>query len=195
MNTSVLRVLIVVVNFVLIGANCWMGYGISGIDGKALFSGKLAFRPVDVPKKERVPDLDVREYQIKNAAIERRSEKSFAPIWKTFRKPLPKPPVIKKDPKPTPPPKPLPITEAMVKRKYKLVGVTINKQDPNRSTVFMKRKSGGNRILVKVGEGIPETPFTLSALAIVTETSIKATLRDKSGKTSDITMKRGEKKK
>lgn len=195
MNTSVLRVLIVVVNFVLIGANCWMGYGISGIDGKALFSGKLAFRPVDVPKKERVPDLDVREYQIKNAAIERRSEVSFAPIWKTFRKALPPPPKPQVKPKqPIKRPDPV-VGPGVVTARYKLVGVTINKQDPERSTVFMKRKSGGNRILVKVGEGIPETPFTLSALAIVTETSIKATLRDKTGKTSDITMKRGEKKK
>lgn len=194
MNTSILRVLIVVVNFSLIGANCWMGYGISGIDGLALFKGKVAFRPIYVPSQERVPKLDVREYQIKNAAIERRSEVSFAPIWKTFRKVLPKPPkpVIKKGqdkPKVAPP-----IPGDTVARRYKLVGVTINKQDPKRSTVFMRRKSGGNRILVKVGEGIPETPFTLSALAVVTETSIKATLRDKSGKTSDITMKRGEKK-
>ncbi|MDF1665372.1 MAG: hypothetical protein P1V97_26660 [Planctomycetota bacterium] len=194
MNTSILRVLIVGVNFSLIGANCWMGYGISGIDAPKLFKGKVAFRPVDVPKKEIVPDLDVREYQIKNAAIERRSEVSFAPIWKTFRKAIP----VKKDPKPKPgpvkPPPPRPVGPGVVTARYKLVGVTINKQDPKRSTIFMKRKSGGNRILVKVGEGIPETPFTLSALAVATETSIKATLRDKTGKTSDITMKRGEKK-
>lgn len=194
MNTSVLRVLIVVVNFALIGANCWMGYGISGIDGGALIKGKVAFRPVEVPKKEKIPSLDVREYQIKNVAIERRNEVSFAPIWKGFRKALPKPPTkVDKTPKPKPKPAPV-VGPGVVTRKYKLVGVTINKQDPDRSTVFMKRKTGGNRILVKVGEGIPETPYVLFALAVVSETSIKATLREKSGKTSDITMKRGEKK-
>lgn len=182
MNTHLLRGLIVVVNLSLIGGTGFMGY-------------EIFIKRSKVPKKEKVPAFDVTEYQIKTTAIERRSEASFAPIWITLRKakPIEKKPV-KKEPvvaKPVGPP-PTPLT--LVTRRYKLVGVTINKENPKRSTVFMKRKSGGNRILVKVGEAIPETPFTLMALAVASEDSIKATLRSKNGKTEDITMRRGDKK-
>jgi hypothetical protein len=179
MNAYLARGLIVAINLGLIGATSFMGYSIF-------------IKPSTVPSKEKVPMVNAIEYQIKQTAIQRRSSGSFTAIWTGFRRPLPKPVVAK-------PKKPdlkavVKIGPDIVKRKYKLVGVTINAQDPKRSTIFMKRTTSKNRILVKVGEPIPETPYILMALALVGESSIKAELRSKTGKTESITMRRGEKK-
>jgi hypothetical protein len=182
-NTDLLRAIIVVVNLGFIGGTGFMAYTI--------------FRPErgsTVPKKEQVPSIEVAKFAIKTTAIERRSIKKYMAIWKSFR-PIPKKVAPKVEPKvedvkPTMVEKIGPVINKM----YLLVGVSLNKENPDRSTVFMKRKTNNSRLLIKVGEAIPETAYILTSLSIASETSIKATVRSKSGKSSEITMVRGFKK-
>lgn len=178
MNTELYRFLIALLNLCLIGVIAFVGY--------------LTFRTnVPVPQKEQVPQIDPTRFAVKEDAIEVRQLRQYQSIWKNLRKPLPPPKPKPVDKQVTPKPQPAPSSDpASIKRKYKLLGVSINTTNPNRSTCYLKGPKG--QVLVKVGEPIPNTPFKLVALNEI-ENNIRATVVGKDGKTKHISFDKKKK--
>jgi len=175
---QILRFFIAILNLALIALTAYVGF--------------LTFvARVPVPPKERPPaGFDPTRFDIKEEIKNPRNIAQYRPIWTTWRPAPPPPPVVVARPSlKLNPVKAAPILPP-VQRMYQLNMASINKTNPERSTCQLQKKAGGQIHVVKVGEEIPDTGFTLVGLADGSAGTVVATLKDKkSGKSQEIKLK------
>lgn len=173
------RLLIALLNLILIVATVALGW-------------TTLFGEPKVPSRERMPKkFDPTDYAIKQEKIKTRTIVDYRNIWTVLRPPPPppKPKETKPVEKAKPVEPPLPPIERIAAQ-FELVNVSINSDEPDRSSCLVRKKPSKDHLLIRVGDEIAKSGLTLiSLLPGEDETSVKAILKDSKGEEKEIELK------
>jgi hypothetical protein len=126
---------------------------------------------------EVVPPLDPQKIAV-HVSVEHNKAEKYAPVWTTLDKPKPV--------EAPPPAAPTPIQAEDINKFYQLIGVAIDTKNPDKSSVFLAKRAGGDQASVTVGEEIEN--YKVTKIVEAPDGSVNVTVLDKTGKPTEVKL-------
>lgn len=152
--------------------NVLLAMAVVGLAYRTFFQKHQA-EPGEVPGA-----IDPQKVAIRVTAQRNKAEQ-YQNAWLTLDKPKPV--------EAPPPPAPVQVQPEDINKNYQLIGVSLDKENPKKSSVFLQKRANSEQILFTVGQ--PIEGFEVTKIEEGPEKSVKVTVLDsKSGKSTDVML-------